>query len=359
MLHTMLIQQQIISKKQWDKIYNNLYELAKFKCSNLYRADAESSGNIKVYKTICLSDVGFNQITLKEVKVNKKYNFPNRYIEIVLNPTKLLKKSNSIAITKKEDIESMYSEFEKVKNYIDKDLSPLYSWSLKRIDYTRNIDLSKLEDWITKDKEQLASQYIKLFQKADKPSNMKIPYTESHRRKQRPGSYRLFNKSATINFYDKDNERENKDKQTEDSKYILRLEVQCNKFKTNAIKRQKKWDSKILFNYLSDEISKETIYSYYKKTVGEGDYYKLNLAEQNIKESKYRSDKKEILISILKSINKTRSIWKAREESEFSKEKFNGYLRDIRRIGVNPVTISERTEFNYLPNAWYIKDADD
>lgn len=358
MFHTMVIQQQIISDAEWKRIYNNLDKLSEVKGCNLYRLDAECTEKITVYKTLCLADKGLNQITLKKIKVDRKYTQELKYIEIVLNPSKLLKKINSIAITKEEDIENMYEAFEKVKILIDSNLNRLYLWTLKRSDYARNIDMRNVEDWVTEDKEQLVSEYIKLFKKADKPSKMKIPYNESHRRSQRPGSFRLYNKSVTVNFYDKENERINKDKPIEDSKYILRLEIQCNKFKTNAIKRQNEWDSKMLFNYLNKDIALKNLHSYYNKTVGEGDYYKLKGAETKIRDSKYRSNKQEILISMLKSINKTRSIWRAREESEFSKEKFNGYLRDIRRIGVNPVTISERVKFDYLPNVWWIEDSE-
>ena len=359
MFHTMVIQQQIISSKEWDRIYNNLDKLSKVKGCNLHRLDAECGENVTVYKTLCLADKGLNQITLKKIKVDRKYTHELKYIEIVLNPTKLLKKTNSIAITKEEDIENMYKEFEKVKILIDSNLNRLYLWKLKRIDYTRNIDMRNVEDWVTEDKEQLVSEYIKLFNKADKPSKMKIPPNKvAHRNSNMEGSFRLYNKSVTVNFYDKENERINKDKPIEDSKYILRLEIQCKKIKINSIKKQNDWDSNMLLNYLNKDIALKNLYSYYKKTVGEGDYYKLKGAEKIIRE-RFRKDKQEILIGILKSINKCRSIWKAREESDFTKEKFNGYLRDIRGEGINPVTLAERTTFNYLPSAWSIKDADD
>lgn len=74
-------------------------------------------------------------------------------------------------------------------------------------------------------------------------------------KREKTGSLYLFNKSVCINFYDKKCERLNNNVLDFDSENILRLEVQCKKSKTNAIKYKYNFDVKFLLYFLSKELS--------------------------------------------------------------------------------------------------------
>lgn len=220
-------------------------------------------------------------------------------------------------------------------------LPRLEHWILNRIDYAVNINTPYVEE------------YIKLFQRADKPRLFKELYcSKSKTRKQLDGSFYLFNDSVAINFYNKENERLSQNFNKDGAKDLLRLEIQCKKPKTNTIKAKNKFDSRHLEHYLSEQISHQQLEYYYNKTIGTGDYYKLSEAIRIVQDSNSTIKTKEKLINVLRLINKHRSIWRAREESQYNSSCFNRYLKKIRVLGVNPVTIPSRWGVNILKNTF-------
>lgn len=336
MLHTVLITNRIISKSTYDEIYKNLDIISKNNGVNLYPVE-------NGYTTNALKDKGFTRITLMKKKVDPKYNHPYMQLEIQLNPTKLLDK-DIIELTTEEDLGKLKEYFDEEIQRIHSKLPPFYSWTLNRIDYAVNI------------KTPYVKEYVKLFQRADKPYSFMEQYDSvSKERKQKSGSLYLFNKSVAINFYDKESERISQDSYVESSKDILRLEVQCNKFKTNSMKYKYEFITKYIWYFLKKEISDKTIKHYYDKTVGEGDYYKLKDAIVIIQSSENSHNMQQKLIETLRLVNKSRSIWKARRDSNYSKEAFNRYLKKLRELNINPVTIPERWPVTYLPNILDIK----
>lgn len=237
-----------------------------------------------------------------------------------------------------EEVKKIFAE--KVKK-IHTSLPRLDYWTINRIDYAVNINTPYVEE------------YIKLFQRGDKPTNFKELYcSKSKTRKQLDGSFYLFNDSVTINFYNKENERLSQNFNKDGAKDLLRLEIQCKKPKTNTLKAKNKFDSRHLEHYLSQEISYQQLEYYYNKTIGTGDYYKLSEAIRIVQESNYTSKTKEKLTEVLRAVSRYRSIWKAREESQYNSSCFNRYLKKIRVLGVNPVTIPSRWGVNMLKNTF-------
>ena len=57
-----------------------------------------------------------------------------------------------------------------------------------------------------------------------------------------------------------------------------------------------------------------------------------------------------MLIEVLRAIGNHRSIWKTREKSQYNSSCFNRYLKQIRALGVNPVTIPGRWKVDKLKN---------
>lgn len=316
----------------YNQIYKSLDLISRNHNCNLYKCD-------EGYKTHALKDEGFTEILLSKFKINPKYKNDYMQLRIQLNPTKLLNK-DTIELTKESDLKEVEKRFNKVIEKIHLDLNTFLFWTLNRVDYAVNISTSYVKE------------YIELFQRSDIPYRFQILYDKKAKvRKHKEGSYYISNKSTIINFYDKSDERlKKKGEVVESAKDILRLEVQCKKGKTNAMKYKYDFDVKYLGYFLSKELSTETLVNYYYKTIGTGDFYKLDKAIEIINNSGNTLGTKEKLINVLKEVNKSRSIWKARNDTSYSKERFNHYLKLIRELGVNPVTIPRRWEVDYLKN---------
>ena len=350
MLHTILIQKKIISEEEFSNIFDNIKIFKDIFDIDIkgFLKDANASNKKQtIYKCFDLNVLGLNEIVLKKVDVSNKYKYENKYIEIIVNPTKLLNKKNSIEITKTEDIDEFIVKLDAVLQLLSPGINSCIFWSVKRIDYARNVRVEQ----------ELIPKYLDLFSRADN-GNLKVQYNYiGKRKKQMKGSFRLFNKSITINFYNKYDERINKNKssEVEDAENVLRLEIQCKKNKVNNIKNKNKWDTNMLLNYLSEEISKETLYKYYKKTIGTEDYYSLKKAEEIINKSNMRENKKNKLIQILKLINKKRSVPGARE-LYCNDSQFNYYVGELKKLGINPVTLPRAWNIEHLKNVWYLED---
>lgn len=331
MIHTWTIAYRIISPKTFDEIYKGLEIITGAKPRKVQEG---------CYVTEALKEEGFTYIKLTSKKVDGRYKYNFMQMTIIMNPVKLIRR-NKLEVIKMDLLEEVKKIFaEKVKK-IHTSLPRLDYWTINRIDYAVNINTPYVEE------------YIKLFQRGDKPRNFKELYcSKSKTRKQLDGSFYLFNDSVTINFYNKENERLSQNFNKDGAKDLLRLEIQCKKPKTNTLKAKNKFDSRHLEHYLSQEISYQQLEYYYNKTIGTGDYYKLSEAIRIVQESNYTSKTKEKLTEVLRLINKHRSIWRAREESQYNSSCFNRYLKKIRVLGVNPVTIPSRWGVNMLKNTF-------
>lgn len=329
MIHTLMITHQIISPKTFDEIYKELEILTGVKLRKIQEG---------CYSTEALKEEGFTYIQLISKKVDGRYKYNFMQMTIILNPVKLIAR-NKLEVLKVDQLNEVKKIFlERIKK-IHISLPYLDYWTLNRIDYAVNINTP------------YAEEYIKLFQRGDKPRNFKELYcSKSKIRKQLDGSFYLFNDSVVINFYNKENERLSQNFNKDGAKDLLRLEIQCKKPKTNTLKEKNRFDSRHLEHYLSEQISHQQLEYYYNKTIGTGDYYKLSEAIRIVQQSNYTYKTKEKLTGILRAVSRHRSIWKAREESQCNSSCFNRYLKQIRELGVNPVTIPARWKVNKLIN---------
>lgn len=312
----------------------------------------------EMYETNYLSSEGLTRIILRKTKIKKKYRHPYTSIEIQLNPKRLICKDNKIKIMKDKDIAAVNKKFNSIIKSIDMFLPGFYQWTLKRVDYATYI------------KTPFVSDYIELFNKGDRPARFRplLKYDKTKHRSVPPrGSFYLVSNGAKINFYNKQAERINKymysyddidNKELKDAKDILRFEVQCEKNKTNYLKKKYKFKTKELHNFLNLDISRKTIEYYYKHSIRTGDYYTYGKAIDIINNSNYSIRLKNSLIKTLKLINLKNSIYNARklfiQGIEFyvnSKEKvflkgtnktFNNHLKLFDELGINPVTIERR-----------------
>ena len=329
MIHTLTMTHQILSPKTFDQIYKRLEIITGEKPRKIANGE---------YKVESLKEFGFTCIKLSSKKRDVKYRYNFMQITVRLNPLKLIG-INKLEVLEIDQLQEVKKVFAEKMQIIHTSLPKLDYWTINRIDYAININTPYVEE------------YIKLFQRGDKPRNFKEWYcSKSKIRKQPEGSFYLISQSVNINFYNKEHERLSQNFNKDGAKDLLRLEVQCKKPKTNTIKAKYEFDSRHLAHYLSQEISNQQIEYYYNKTIGTGDYYKLSEAIKMVQESNYTSKTKEKLIEVLRVVSRHRSIWKAREKSQYNSSCFNRYLKQIRALGVNPVTIPVRWKINKLRN---------
>lgn len=329
MIHTLTITHQILSPKIFDEIYKGLESRAGKKPKKIA---------IGEYKIEELSEIGLSEIILTSKKIHRKYRYNFMQITVRLNPLKLIGR-NKLEVLMENQLSELKEIFAEEIQKIHTSLPRLEHWTINRIDYAVNIKTSYVEE------------YIKLFQRGDKPRNFKELYcSKSKTRKQRNGSFYLISKSVNINFYNKEHERLSQNFNNDGAKDLLRLEVQCKKPKTNTLKAKYDFNSRHLAHYLSQEVSYQQLEYYYNKTIGTGDYYKLSEAIRMVQESSYTPLTKKKLIEVLRAINECRSIWRAKKKSRYSPSSFNRYLKQIRVLGINPVTIPNRWNVNKLKN---------
>ncbi len=221
----------------------------------------------------------------------------------------------------------------------------LDKWQTRRLDYTKDI------------KTPYCSKYIKLLQRGDKPKLLTIDSKDTHKKeadkRHYNGSVRYSCKSYTINIYDKYKERI--DKRTpkeiaEESRYILRVEMQCGKEKLSYIKRKNELSTfglQGLTTLYGEEVNMM------KKALiaieGGGTYYTLNKAIKLVKQSEKATNIKSELITLLKFVNSWRSVRVARIRYRNDK-KFNALLSHLRELNINPVTIPKGWGVSSLPS---------
>ncbi len=119
------------------------------------------------------------------------------------------------------------------------------------------------------------------------------------------------------------------------------------------IYKKKKFDSfeQMFCDLLSKEQAQYIIERYYKKTIMIGDYCKLKEAKQKIEVICYSEKKKKYLMDVLVMIAKARGVMKVKEKlSKEEKIKFEKALKELQKIGINPVTLPRRSKINCIPN---------
>lgn len=163
MVHTMTITYNIISLRIYSEIIENLKLISKEKGYNLY-----PNGN--EYVTHAFSNFGMKKVSVLKRHINSKYQYPYMKISINLNPAILIGKGYEELINE-EDLDLVEKVFDTLIKSIHKDLPRLMLWSVNRIDYAINITTEYVEE------------YIKLFQKGDKPFNFEELYCKKSRRR--------------------------------------------------------------------------------------------------------------------------------------------------------------------------------
>ena len=329
---------------------------------NQFKEYSQKTGNIKIFlsknkidlmKEYCICYIK------KEIGITWYIPFYNDVkfkccqIRAVINPKILIGTNDYVTATTEKDLDRVLFEFQKNAMEVSKQLADMQRYCFHRIDYCINFDLEELGDY-----EPLF--FMSLIQRSNIPNCFKEKKeydTISHRKKGYIESFYLKSDSVTVNCYCKYLQLKKQFptcSNIEQSQYIIRFEIQCSYKKVyNMIHRNKKYESfeQAFYDMLSNEQAQYIIEKYYKSIIMLGDYYTLKEAKKRVQSSCYSKKKKEYLIDVLTTIAKSRGVMKAKEKlSKKEKTKFNKALKELQKIGINPVVLPKRSKMNCIPN---------
>ena len=212
----------------------------------------------------------------------------------------------------------------------------LESWPLRRLDCAVDVETS------------YADLYVQLMKKAKQPYNYKLLCDKE-------GSFYSGTKKRTtvFNHYDKTAERRSRGLQdTRDSSTpTLRLEVQIKSTRKLAdVKKRHGFKGKSLLDFLRKDIAQDVIGRHDERFGLTGDYFSMAEATRLIKASNKQRGTKERMISFLKIVTKCQNVNTACQLYEAETGKLSKVvIRDLRGLGINPVTIPYRKYVQRLP----------
>lgn len=286
-------------------------------------------------------------------------------VEVTINPKFLAGIRTYTTAADHHDMDVVIRNFNLISRSISTVLGEFSCYLINRIDYCVNLSISELVPRCTYE------QIMNLIKRSNVPSRFKewdCYDNVAHRTKSRPGSFYLTNRSVHINCYSKYMQLLEQSKQNmargyspippnilEDSKDIIRFEVQCKYIKTR--KMMKSIDETIDSSYnkyrelLHPITCLDIITKYYWNTIGRGDWYTLSKAISMIQDQHYNRQKEKRLIDVIRLVNTCRSVSKARETLSGDKLRvFNLTLKDLMSISINPVTIPREWGIPYIRN---------
>ncbi|OMD43030.1 hypothetical protein [Paenibacillus odorifer] len=311
--------------------------------------DLEEQLNLDVsrgsYKNTYYSPNGFREIRL----IHHTLRAGSTYmaIEILLNPKLLLNPEALIQPTTLTEISLVAEPFDRELHRIFGSLSvalPTFNhWNCKRIDYCIDITTENV------------SEYVQLFQHSRMPNRHYTLHNEYE------GSAYSTSRSLTLNYYDKEDETKSRIRNEhttvqiehlEEVRNILRIEVQCRGNKINYIKRKEGFPDKHIEHFLNAQLAELILLTYFDRSVGHGDFYSFTYARRRVRQSVLQKRTQDNLISMLQLVKDAGSVDAAKEQFLLtaSKEVFNRRVNNLRKHGINPVTIPSDWDMNQLLN---------
>lgn len=316
-------------------------------------------------------------------------------IKAVINPKILIGEKSYIVAADAGMLADVRESFDQEAVKISPILRGFDNYSLNRIDYCINFDVSELK---LECPAELTQELPKLIMKLIKCSDIPEHFSEEH-----DGRYQFYlkSKSIVVNCYWKYDElRENFSdcKDLKKSYDIIRFEIQfrypkvqekIKEFKqemerrylalTKILKEKGVYDFSdsrdkademelnqlyetyketcrlkeimIMRDMLSDERCTETIDDYFSKIIKKGDYYTFDAARKIIAYAVPKWEKEVRLTDTLKIINDYGGISKAKVALQGKElEDFRRSLRELAKLGINPVTIPKEWGIEYIPN---------
>lgn len=319
-------------------------------------------------------------------------------IKAIINPKVLIGEKSYIVAADAGYLENVERIFNQEAEKISYRLKRFDDYSLSRLDYCINFDVSELKfDYLPELSRKLPELIMELIKYGDIPDHFSEEYKDTFQ-------FYLKSKSVVINCYWKhdDLRRNFPDCQDLKNSYnIIRFEVQFKYPKiytaSAGIRKQNEvlrsirgeklmsqivWDfdedegnedgyytnrpksglsyetaqsdfdeTRIMKGMLSDEKCADTIDYYFYKVIKPGDYYTFDAAKRIIERKINKWEKVVRLTDALKIISDYGGISKVKAVLQDNRlEDFRRSLRDLANLRINPVTIPKEWGIEYIPN---------
>jgi len=282
----------------------------------------------------CVKKFNNSAYSFKYKNVEFKYNKLNQYLLIKTKVGEILNKDD-ITLSDKEEYKKIMINI--IKDVLPELTSPIF---VSRIDY--KVDILVLEKMST---------YLNLLNRHSRRFNYMRKKTEYET------SLRLSNKygKTNLNFYDKYEERNSKNKEAEKYEGILRLEIQCkptmlNKEQQKYIETEKQEGRiKTIDEYWNKEAMELYYFEFLKSYLYEGDYYNRDMYKELVNNSTLTELEKKRLIrfSLMESRYGINGLVDKKKISYYTVRKYVKMLNDL---DINPITIPDDSEYESLEN---------
>lgn len=315
-------------------VYNELY--------NASGQNYKPKDDCAVFKA--LQDYGII-IFIKKYKQDE-YNHHVLYYRI--NPRRVLENHNYIGIFNSKNIDKLIKKF----NILIKTVSPFLpefdSCNISRIDYCSNVELND---------QAVIDSYINLLKRGYFPSKYTIKKYKNEKSKRntlsKNGITITGNNGIEVTYYNKYRQLKEKNpkcRYIDNSKKIIRIEIRCFKKKVRHLTKKFKCTSASSFLKESDIIGKYIFKHYANIFYGAGDFYKLTDIYAMIDKSSCKKKSKKLMKELVKSSATHSSLDRAFDILNFNKSQIKAILKKFNKIGVSPVVIPRRYEFDTIRN---------
>ena len=306
-----------------------------------------------VFHIKALGKYGITDIKLHNIKTT--LDFSIYYCSIIVNLQRLVDEKRSVKTYNNEkDFKLLESNFKKLITPLLPSRTDINNWIVKRIDY--NIDL--------KMKQKEVEQYITLLQRGDKRYNWSIHKLKKQVTNKHPkGSVLFDNEQYSVNIYNKYLERKSNQerrgitdkKELEESKGILRIEVQLKSKKIKDIKKKipRIREGRTLADFARFDIAIPVIVETLKNIAGQADYLSYSKALERINQELNRSATKKDIEHFLSLVSRFRSLWKAKKAyiaNSQCKTSLDTVLKNLKKLNINPVTIPKAFKTDSIEN---------
>lgn len=278
---------------------------------------------------------------------------------IRINFIRLIEKENRITVFTEQYTDAVANKFNRLLSELCFGMPDFYQWRVNRIDYCINVYTEHVP------------QYINLLRKGDKPWFLDVPrnaqgnYTRPYgsvyyaKGKRHEGQPKKKTTSIAINFYDKESQLKHEqarqiqnhepvtvtEEMIQQAHNILRLEVQCNKPRTDYLKVKYDMTTKNLHYFLQDDIGIDVLTKGLRQVAMPADYKTKSAVIAEIDSmANWQHTTKDRLIQLVESISRRHNaVWKYRDTltSEDDKKALRRDLKRLESMGINVVTIAD------------------
>ena len=306
--------------------------------------------------------------------IETKKEFKYGRIDVIFNPRLFSGDKNFITASNETHIDEIPNKYDSIVKEISDEIPPFSYYKLTRVDYCVNFDLKELRLLIP------TERMMELMKRSNDYRHFKerlVYCKKSHRWEPEENCFYLITQSVNINCYWKYPHLKEYYPDTldiEDSKDVIRFEIQCKSDKIGDLRKvaeailQQKYlptrrpsEFEIMKQLLSDAQSKHVVFDYFDKVIRPGNYYTLEAAIS-------KCGSRKTLIETLKLINQKRGIHKAKkflenehkqamesgdnwasQEALSNLNSFSYSLRELAEMGINPVTIPKEWNIGSEP----------